>query len=428
MSKLLDVLYFLALCITLPYFIIRAFWDPYFYQKKVMPRLRPLPSRSRRKPCLWVHGVSVGEVLAVDNFVNSLEKELPGYEVVISTTTTTGYGVALKTFPDKGVFYYPLDFSGMVRRAFERVHPTVVLLVELEVWPNFLEVARSMEIPVMVINGRITEKSFGRYSKLPPFFRKVFQNVSRYCVQSPEYAQRFKKLGVSPENIRITGNLKYDNAFTGDPGELEEEMLQSLTLDRDCDIIIGGSTHPGEEEILVDIFQELKKDFPSLQLILAPRHPRRVPEIVKMIRSKGEDVILRSSIPKKERSLANLKKKIILIDTIGELSKIYAVASVVFVGGSLIPRGGHNMLEPAALGKPILVGPYTDNFKKIVDFLNSHRAIEIVPDGTSLMEKIRFYLGDEEARRNLAKRAKASIEESTGATKITLEEVKKLLS
>lgn len=423
----LDSLYLLAFLFIMPYILVRSILEPPFLRERILPRFM-LPKKIRTKgPVIWIHGVSVGEILAVEAFVKELENRMPEMEIVLTTTTPTGFKVAQKTYPHHRIYYFPMDFSFLVEEMFNLVQPDMALLVELEIWPNFVTYGKAKGVLLGVVNGRITLNSFQNYQKLGFFFRPLFQKIDFFAVQTEEYKERFQSLGADSHKIHVLGNLKFDNLFSGNPEDLAWETRKKLGLTGKELVILGGSTHSGEEEGLVEIYGRLKKKFPNLCLILAPRHPRRTPEILKMLRAYGMEWILRSQLDKNPLSWSKPSSKILVVDTIGELSKLYSVATLVFVGGSLIPRGGHNVLEPAALGKTIFVGPHTFNFTKVVEFLKNHQAIEEVEDFSALEERFLHYLQNPEERKEIAQRARKAIQKSKGAVKSTADLALRLL-
>ncbi len=426
----LDFVYLTVLLFGLPFVIykaltsrrFRAGWGERFGG---VPDLRP----GRR---IWVHCASVGEVLVARTLVARLESECPQADVVISTNTITGRETAQKSYPEQTVFYFPLDFSTVVRRVFRRVKPSVVVLVELELWPNFLQIARRRHLPVVVVNGRITQKSVRRYRLLGPFARRMFANVRHFAVQNDEYAERIQQFGVGRERISVSGTMKYDAVPSEVPEITKQELRRLLRLGQDEPVILGGCTHPGgralpgEDELLIDYVKHRRAS--RLRLILAPRHLNRVDAVEKLIREAGLLPVRKTAIDAGRAPEAfEAQPHVILVDTMGELAQLYSVATVVFVGGSLVRRGGQNMIEPAALGKPVVFGPHTWNFRQTVERLVAADAAVQVdgPDGlTSALDELR----ENSARRTeLGARAAAVIEQGKGATERNFEAIRPLL-
>jgi 3-deoxy-D-manno-octulosonic-acid transferase len=421
--SLLDLAYLCGLTLASPYLLYKAITRPR-HLRGLRARLRDGDlGRRTSGPCVWVHGVSVGEVAAAEPLVRALERSFPDHEVVITTSTETGQGVARRKFADKRIGYFPLDFSWAVRRTFDAVRPSLVVLVELELWPNFLAQAKARSVPVVVVNGRISEKSYRGYRVAKRFL--PFNDVAHYCVQTEQYARRFRELGVPDDKITVTGSMKYDNVVTqGAAGGTESPQSaqnaaarESLGLGEKDVVWIGGSTHYPEERILVSVFTRLRETRKDLRLVLAPRHNERVAEVKKMVEAAGLRAILRSE---QKAAGPSAGDAVIIIDTLGELVRLYAGADLVFVGGSLLPHGGQNMLEPAALGKPVIFGPHVANFQESADrLLQAHGALQ-VPDEPGLEAALRELLADPARAKALGARALETIESAKGATARTV--------
>lgn len=423
--SLLDLLYLAALACASPWLVYKAITRPR-HVSGLRERLRgPLQQRPSQAPCIWVHSVSVGEVAAAEPLVRALGKRFPGHEVVVTTSTTTGQAVALRKFPDKRVSYFPIDFSWAVKRVFDALRPSLVVLVELELWPNFLFEARRRGVPVVVVNGRISERSFRRYSwaRSLAFLRRFLplEGVARYCVQTEQYASRFERLGVEPGKIVVTGSMKYDNVLTAaTTAEAAAEARAALGLEPGSVVWIAGSTHSPEERLLVEVFQRLRASRPELRLVVAPRHNERAAEVRQLVEAAGLVPVLRSEQKNGGGARPQGSSSVVIVDTLGELSRLYAAADLVFVGGSLIPHGGQNILEPAALGKPVLFGPHAQNFQESVDRLLAARGAIQVASATELEARLAELLADPELARSLGARALAAIEAAKGATDRTV--------
>jgi 3-deoxy-D-manno-octulosonic-acid transferase len=422
-SALLDLAYLGALAAASPYLAWKVASRPR-HLDGFRQRLGNCEPRVGDAPCAWVHGVSVGEVVAAQPLIESVPTALReggrDSEVVISTTTSSGQEVARRRFPGRRVVYYPFDFSWSVRRVFDALRPSIVVLVELELWPNFLREAQRRKIPVVVVNGRISEKSFRGYR----LARRIIplQAVARYCVQTDEYASRFERLGVDPRKIVVTGSMKYDVVRTG--GVDAAAMRTSLGLAADEIVWICGSTHPGEERAIGEIHARLKARWPKLRLVLAPRHIERSAEVARELEQTTREKVVRRSV--QSQTTGPLGPGILLVDTIGELGKLYAAADLVFVGGSLIPHGGQNILEPAGLGKAVLMGPHTFNFQESVERLLRAQAAVEVPDAAGLEREVASLLGDPTRARALGQSAHTAIEAAKGATARTLSTIGEL--
>lgn len=389
-----------------------------FYDGEVRGRLA-----SRR--CTWIHAVSVGEVAIALKLASKLRQLDPEFFCVLSTTTTTGFHVAASEAGEEmEVLYSPLDFWPIMRRAFALIRPVRIVLVEAEVWPNLAAEACSRRIPLALVNARLSKRSEARFLKFRFFIEPTFRCLDAVCVQELEDVERWVALGVPRERIHHVGSIKYDPADVRLNPDLPLEVLRSFGIDGDSPILFGGSTHRGEEEILGEIFQRLRADFPAFRLIIAPRHVERVGEIRTALERLGLKVCLRSeaggNCPEPPDCL--------LLDTTGELQHWYAVATIVFVGKSLTARGGHNPVEPIFAGKPVLFGPHMENFSALAQALVANEAAVQVRDPNSLQEQIAWLLRDREAALRLVANAQAVLARHSGATARTAELVLTLKS
>ncbi len=378
--------------------------------------LARLPPRGR--PRVLLHGVSVGEVKAARSLVELLEGEHPGLEVVLSSTTDTGLAEAGRLFPGNLCVRFPADLSFVARRFLRRVDPVLVVLVELEVWPNFLRLCNRESRPVAVVNGRITRQSHGRYL----VFRRLlpeFNRISLFCVQSEEYARRFGMLGVDPARIVVTGNVKADGLRSG-PAVPGGDLLRLVGPRPGQQVLVAGSTHEPEELLVA---RATRRAVPRCRLVLVPRHPDRSGEIVERLRSEGIGAQRLSALRSGERVDP---QRLLLVDTIGELERIYALADLVFVGGSLIPHGGQNMLEPAAQGKACLFGPHVENFEQEAALLIAAGACRKVADERELERELRGLLGDGELRARMGRAGMEAVAAQRGATRLTLRALRAL--
>lgn len=406
-----------ALVLGLPYFLFRLATSRR-YRTGLRQRFGRVPRRTSERPCLWIHGVSVGEIKAASPLVRAVRDSHPEVEIVLSATTPTGYALARRLYADHLVFYYPLDFSWVVSRTFRRIRPTWVVLVELEIWPNLLRCANRRHVPVAVVNGRISSRSYRGYLRLRSFLPQ-FSRIALYCVQSEVYCERFRDLGVDPRRLRVTGNVKFDSFGDKLDVRVDDSLRSTFGLDRRDLVVVGGSTHDTEEVQLFETVQALAARGLRLRLILAPRHPERTGDVAQQLKERGAIV----------RRLTELRRshehaqpgELVLVDTIGELERVYALATVVFVGGSLVPTGGHNMLEPAALGKAVLFGPHTFNFDAETELVLSRHAAIAVQDRDGLEQALEHLLRDEGACLEMGERGRAAILENRGATGRTLE-------
>lgn len=432
MNFLIDTAYLLALAAISPAAIYRMLRHKR-YRAGWANRFGKISRKKPGEKCIWIHAVSVGEVNATTTLIKELEKRYPDYEIVISTTTDTGFARASALFGERlSVFYFPMDFSRTMRRAFENIRPTIILLMELEVWPNLVRIARESGIPVVVVNGRISGRGFARYKLVKPIVKKTFENVTLVLAQTDEYATKFRELGAVPEKTIVTGSLKYDTAQVVEKVEGADELAAQLGLKNER-LWVAGATGDGEEEIILDVYRRLieQKQFSDLRLAIIPRKPERFEEVVKLIREKGFEFIRYSEIKKASQKLKienrKLKINVVLGDTMGDLRKFYSLSAIVFVGRSLVPMGGSDMMEPAALGKCTIFGPHTFNFKQTVDDLLKNKGAIEVKDGQELFEIMQKCLSEPDYATEIARNGREIIRKNQGATARTVEQVVKIL-
>jgi 3-deoxy-D-manno-octulosonic-acid transferase len=380
---------------------------------------------SRERPTIWVHAVSVGEVLAVSRLVKTLDAALPGYLIVVSTTTRTGQALACDRFGTNRVFYCPLDLPWAVRAYLNAIKPRLLVLAETEFWPNLLSGCFRRKIPVVVVNARVSDRSWPRYRRLRWLWRPFLSRLSRVLAQSPTDADRLMAIGCLPQRVSVAGNLKFDVRIAE-----EAEVTQLLkALASGLRLIVAGSTLDGEEAALLEAWPRLLEADPQLAMVLAPRHPERFAALAALLESSGITWMRRSEWrAQSERTIPPLKPgTIVLLDTIGELASVYSLASVAFVGGSLIPAGGHNPLEPAQFGVPIVMGPHYANFRAITEDLLAHQAVRI-----ATMEELAAVLiellQDRSAAQAMGSRARQVFSSQAGATGRCVEALKDLLA
>ena len=427
MKYLIDIIYLLGLVAISPKIVYRMIKHGR-YKAGWAERFGKVARKSPDKKCIWIHAVSVGEVNATKTLVAGFKQHLGDFEIIISTTTDTGYARACALYAEHYVFHYPADISWAVKRAFRSLRPSVCLLMELEVWPNFTATAKKMDIPVVVVNGRISDKSFPSYKLIKTITKRMFANVSLVLAQTDEYAQRFTELGCVRNAVKVTNSLKYDTAQVGENVEGAQTLKQQINLDDERLIVFGG-TGPGEEEIAIRVFKMLKEEqgFADVRAAIIPRKPERFDEVEELTRQSSFSYVRYSKL--KDGSLQlNDKPDIILGDTMGDLKKFYSLASVVFVGRSMVAMGGSDMMEPAALGKFTMFGPHTFNFKQTVEVLLKGNGAVEVKDEEQLLDVLRKSLTDKQYADTIAANGQKVIQENQGATQKTIEEVKRLLS
>jgi 3-deoxy-D-manno-octulosonic-acid transferase len=425
MSSLLNVAYLLGLFILSPWLVYKSLTTGKYRRGLWRKLAGSALLRQRNAPGAWFHGVSVGEIHLLRPVVARFRERHPDWDCVISTTTDTGYDEACKRFPGLPVVYWPLDFSWAVHRSLRRVNPALVVLAEDELWPNFLIAAKARGVAVAVINGRMSPRSFHRYSKLRSCARSLFRHVDLFAVQTEEYARCFRALGAVPERVQVTGSVKYDG-IDSDRRNLRTLEFRRLFRVDDGDLVwIAGSTQAPEEEIVLRIFGRLKIKFPNLRLFLVPRQRERFSEVAALLQRCGQRFLRRSEL----RTPVADRTAVILVDTIGELSALWGLAHVAFVGGSLDGRrGGQNMIEPAAYGAAVLFGPHVWNFRDPAARLVEAKAAIQVTDGTTLERAVERLLSDRQERDRFGTAARDFVRCQQGATERTLECLDRLLS
>jgi 3-deoxy-D-manno-octulosonic-acid transferase len=421
MGLLLDVGYAAAGLILSPWLIYKASTDPVF-REGFPERLGSIPPRNGDRPCLWVHCASVGEVTLAKPLVEELRARRPDLEFQFSATTPAGREVARKTWPKDRVHHFPLDLTFTVRRALRACRPDAIVLVELEVWPNLIQIAEKRHIPVAIVNGRISHRSHRRYRRFVAYFRSIFRRISRAGMQTREYADRARELGIPGPRVHVTGNLKYDARLDFDPLATSHEVRDAFGLEAEHPLLVAGSTHDPEEKILIETYRRILQTYPKLRLLIAPRHIDRVGEVRKIVEAGGFQVALRSELkdpPPNDR--------VLILDTVGELPQVYSAADAVFIGGTFCERGGQNMLEPAALGKPIVSGPSLDNFREIADRLVAAGAMKVVDNPIDLGMAVGSLVKEPAMAVKAGLKGKDVVESGRGALKATADLVCGLL-
>ena len=429
MRIILDLLYLLAAIAYSPVIIYRAIrykryragWDQ---------RFGKISRRSPHKKCIWLHAVSVGEVNAAKTIIKELENKFGDFEIVISTTTDTGFARAKNLFSkNHQVIYFPFDFSWIMRRAFNNIRPAICLLMELEVWPNFVQFAQQSNIPAIVVNGRMSDKSFPRYQKIKPLVKKMFGKISLTLAQTEQYARRFKELGCQDEKVIVTGSLKYDTAQLTDKVEGADALAAQLNIGSER-LWVAGATGNDEEKILLDVYKNLKQDnrFVDLRLAIVPRKPERFDEVAQLIERMDFPLIRYSRIKNNTAPPPIDSQAIILGDTMGDLRKFYSLAAIIFVGRSLVPMGGSDMVEAAALDKCTVFGPYAFNFKQTVDALLADSGAIMVKNQEELLQTMQKCLSDSDFAQSIANNGREVIRKNQGATKNTIDQIAKFLS
>jgi 3-deoxy-D-manno-octulosonic-acid transferase len=395
------------------------------YRKGLAERLGRVASRLQlpgvKPPIIWVHAVSVGEVLAIGGLVEELRRRFPGHRIFVSTTTDTGQALARQRFGESNVFYFPMDFAFAIRPYLRSLRPRLVVIAETEFWPNFLRMAHASSARIAVVNARISDRSWPSYRRFRQLLRRVLANVDLFLAQTQEDASRLQDIGAIPERVRVTGNLKFDIAVPAPPA-IVESLRKSIAASGAGPVLVCGSTVDGEEPLLLKAYENLRVQHPRAMMILAPRRPERFTAVAALLEQ--------MSIHFRKRSEWNgetLAGGVFLMDTIGELAALYALADIAFVGGSLVPHGGHNIIEPAQHGVATVVGNHTENFRDIVSLFQSRDALRIVGPAELPLVLLELLANDAE-RIALGRRAADTMRSQIGATAKTADALEELLA
>ena len=371
---------------------------------------------------IWIHAVSVGELLTARPLIQALRERHPALRIFVSTTTRAAQDLARKMPHIDGLFYFPFDLGFVVRRTLDLVRPKLFLTMETEIWPNLLRECRARGIRTAIVNGRLSSRSFPRYRVARGFFHQVLADVDRVCAQSEESARRFVEIGAPPDRVTVTGSLKFDSLEPAGAAR-KERVLRYFRFAPTRPVWVAGSTMRGEEAIVLRILRRLKTTQPAAVLVLAPRHPERFAEAVTMAEQEGFRTVRRSDLPIDAEPRAD----VVVLDTIGELATVYQVGQVVFVGGSLVPTGGHNVLEPVIYGRPVIFGPYMQNFAEIAAAFVANDAGVQVHSEAAAEDAVLSLMSDPVRRAKLGAAARALVEANRGAKARTLDALDALL-
>ncbi len=413
----------------LPLLIYRLlFEEGFYYRVKQSAGVMPTPTLEKiaYHRAIWVHAASVGEVVAASPIVRELKKRYPDQMVVVSVVTATGHKMAQSIIPEAdGHIFFPVDIPVITNRIVKIVDPEIIILIETELWPNFLRIAWKKKIPVMMMNGRISDRSMRRYSFVKHYTKKMLNQIRMLCMQSSFDVEHIIAMGADPKRVIITGNTKFDQTYATVSPEECTALKKEFHFEGRGPVIVCGSTHSGEEEILMRTFARLKAEYPDLCVILTPREITRAPGVKAHVGANGFSVIRRSEMGTNADD--GRFHQVVILDTIGELGRLYSIADVVFVGGSLVKIGGHNILEPAAHGKPIIVGSYMFNFKEIFELLGRRGVCLMVKNEEELDQTLRGLLADPEKMKEMGEEALRVVHENRGATQRNIECFEKLV-
>jgi 3-deoxy-D-manno-octulosonic-acid transferase len=394
------------------------------YRAGLTERLGRVPNRILREaaegPVIWIHAVSVGEALAISELVSRLRVRFGRARILISTTTQTGQKLAAERFGAENVFYFPLDFAFAIRPYLRRLKPDVIVLAETEFWPNFIRLANSSGAKIIVTNARISDRSFPRYRRFAALMRPVLRNIDAFLTQSKIDAERLVEIGAPEERVFVAGNLKFEVNPPDTSHGIVRELAKAFEGGSSVPVIVAGSTVEGEEPIVLNAFRGVLQAFPTARMILAPRHRERFDATASLLEGSGIPFARRSKL---SGELTELEPgSVLLLDSIGELSAIYSLADIAFVGGSLVPRGGHNILEPAYFGKAIVVGPHTENFRDIVSYFTAEDAV-LICEADELGDRWVALLREAAVRKQFGERARAVFQRRSGATDRTVDAI-----
>lgn len=430
MAYLLNLVYLLLIVLAAPWFVLQAIGKGKYREGFAAKFFGAVPVRTSDKPCIWLHAVSVGEVNLLGVMLKEIARQRPDVECVISTTTMTGFALAKQKYGQHtAVFYCPLDFTWAVSRAMQRVRPSLLLLAELELWPNLVRAAKQHGAKVAIFNGRLSERSFRGYRRIRWLLRPVLNQLDVIAVQDADYAQRFIALGASCDIVQVTGSLKFDGA-SGDRNNSKTQLLAKLAgISNDDIVFLAGSTQDPEERLAIEAFQSLSENHPRLKLILVPRHPHRFDEVAQLLSRSHLKWQRRSELDSSNPPKSSTgNARVLLVDTVGELGAWWGTATIGFVGGSLYSsRGGQNMIEPAAYGVAVSFGPNTQNFRDVVSMLLSADAAIRVNSGEELTSFVRRCLDLPGFAQCLGQNGVAVVRNQQGATRRTWEAIEPLI-
>lgn len=419
-SLILNLIYFALLVLATPWLI----WRAVKYGKnrrgwghKLFGLVPARVDASENQNCIWFHAVSVGEVNLLSTLIDRLQSELPGWRIAISTSTETGYDLACRKYAEHQVFFCPIDFTWSINRVLDRISPSLVILAELEIWPNMTRMVSRRGIPLAIANGRLSEKSYRGYRRVAWLMKRLLARFDLIASQSNTYSQRFLELGAADEIVKTVGNVKFDGAKTDRNNEVTRWLCGLAKVEPDDLIFVAGSTQPEEDEIAISVWKEAVHEFPDLRLILVPRHPQNVELVQNHLERESIGYTLRSQLESDSESI----QPVLVIDTVGELGGWWGCADVAFVGGSMGSRGGQNMIEPAAYGVPVCFGPNTRNFKDVTELLLSADAARVVNDRDEMSQFVKRMLAETRWAARMGARAQSVVLAQQGAADRTVQ-------
>jgi 3-deoxy-D-manno-octulosonic-acid transferase len=424
MAYLLNAVYLLLLILASPWLVVQSLRTGKYRAGFGEKFLGLVPRRESDAKCVWLHAVSLGEVSLIGPLVAELKRRHPDFEIVISTTTLTGMALAQSRYGEHTVFYCPLDFTWAVRQAMARIRPDVLVLAELELWPNLIAAAKTRGARVMIANGRLSDRSFRGYGRLGPLARRVLGQVDAIAAQNATYAERFRGLGARDEGVCVTGSLKFDGAQTDRENAATTRLRELAGFAADDIVFLAGSTQDPEERLAIEAYRELAPRYPRLRLVIVPRHPERFEEVARLLASSG--LIWEKRTQWKAAGGSSIVR-VLLVDKVGELAAWWGTAAIAYVGGSMGERQGQNMIEPAAYGAAVSFGPKTRNFRDVVELLLEAQAATVVHDGAELTAFVRRCLDEPTFAAGLGDRAARVVASQLGATTRTADVLDHLL-
>jgi len=430
MRLLYNIFFIIFAVFYLPYFLLKGKYHKDIWQRFGIFDKETFTDIAASRP-VWVHAVSVGEMRTAEGLINKIRSFSPSKRFVISNVTQTGHKIAVSV-ARKGdmVIYFPIDLSFVVRKLLRSIDPSLFIVIETEIWPNLLTELANKKVPIVLMNGRISPNSFRNYRLIKAVMRRVLDKITLFSMRTEADAGRIKALGAPADRVHVTGNMKFDSVFFKEQeGSDEWSPIRNKRawLKESSQLIIAGSTHRGEDGKILRSYSALKKSHPDLALLIAPRHIERANEISDLTRELGFGVIRMSDVERGVLGSAGDRGPVYLLDSIGHLSSLYKLATIVFMGGSLIPHGGQNFIEPAAYAKPIITGHYVHNFKSACELFASNNAIEIVHSDDELLHSLETLLADGEKRKAMGERAKKVVSENVGSTDRNIELIRQYL-
>ncbi len=434
MRILYDIFFLLFSIFYLPYFLIKRKYHRDFLQRFGIFGKDTFSSIAATRP-VWLHAVSVGEMKTAETLIKDMRRMLPAKRFVISNVTKTGHDIAVRLAGGEDiVIYFPIDLSFVVRGLVRAVNPSLFIAIETEIWPNLLTELYNRNIPAVLMNGRISPRSFRNYRLIKPVMRGILAKVRLFCMRTEADAERIRRLGAAAGSIKVTGNMKFDSVLIRDEGGEARAPVEERGkwLPEPSRLIVAGSTHRGEDAKILESYRALKKDFSDLRLLIAPRHIERVGEIEALAGRLGFKPVRISEV---EKRCASAKSNpadygdspVFILDSMGRLKSFYKLATIVFMGGSLIPHGGQNFIEPAAYAKPVITGSYVHNFKDMSELFAKSGAIEIVKDKNGLVSSLRKLLSSEERCKEMGERAKKVVFDNIGSTERNISLIREYL-